>query len=1246
MRVRFRRVRAIRPLLTVMAFVVILAGTLASTASAQVTTTVLGTVKDQQSGVLPGATVVLISETKGTKSEPVVTNASGDFVLPSVPPDTYTLQVEMPSFKTLKRSGLTFGGDPRIALGTLTLEVGGQEEIVNVTGESPMIQAASGERSFTVDSTAVDNLPIANRNFTSLATLAPGVDITGAVGVSRVGGGGDSNIVMDGVSTSSPGNNAIMIRLNTESVASVKVVTSGYQAEYGRASGVQVTSVTKGGSNRFHGSVYDVERNSDWNSNSRTNILNGDPKTVAKERDFGFSVGGPVGKPGGTNKLFFFFSQEFEPRSSGNDVARFRMPTALERAGDFSQSTDNLGSPYPYIKNPALNGACTATDQTACYRADGVLGRIPQSDLYAPGLALLNMFPQPTITNIPAGQAFNYQLTRPIEDATGYQPVLRMDYQPTSVLRGTYRLALQGQRADQVFNGTLPGFNDTQMTHPTITTQVMSVNYTIRPTMLLEGSYGRTRNELSGCGLGGGNVPGPTFCTAGFPVSPLANPANAGIAGIPLIYPDARVVDPQFYTFRAMEQLQSPIWDGNRILLPPLVQWGSRIANAPPQNLLNSFYNTSLVEDFSASLPILKGRHTIKTGVFRLKQFQAQITGGAGNAIGTLSFSQDTPGANPFDTSFGFANAAIGTFSSYSQNSVFSEYSSDIRNLDFYAQDNWKTNSRLTLDYGLRFVHQVPEHDKFLRASNFLPEEWTLGAAPLLYVPGCVGGANPCTGTNRQAMNPATGQLLGPTSAVAIGTVIPGTGNSLNGLHQLGQGIVENGYKWPGLAIAPRFGAAYDPTGNQQIVLRGSVGLFFDRTAANATRAAGSNPPVSDSATLRYGKLQSLTTGQSIKGAPTLGGAWVYDSPDLPSSVQWNTGAQIALPYAAALDVSYVGQHSYAQAVSANINAVDFGAAFLSQNQDRTLAANATPGATAFSADLLRAMRGYGTITQNQQTGWRTFHSLQFSINRRFKNGLSFGFNDTWSLYDHQSTAPRFEHGPDRMAVQRADQAQADELLGTAVSQVHLMRGNFVWDLPDLQSAAAGLKAMGWVVNDWQLSGFWTGRTGTPYAVNFSYQNGGNSVNLTGSADYPARVVIVGDTGDGCSGDIHRAFNTSAFQGPATGSVGLESGNGYLRNCFTSTLDLSVMRMFRLGKARTAQIRLDLFNAPNAAAITGVQNTMNMNSPQTPTTITNLPYDANGNLIDSRSRPRGAGFGVANAYQAPRSIQLQLRFSF
>jgi hypothetical protein len=1221
-------------------------GVAATSAAGQVTTTVLGTVKDSSGGVLPGATVVLTSETRGTTTAPAITNGSGDFVLPSVTPDTYTLQVEMPSFKTLKRTGLVIGAEPRVALGTLTLEVGGTAEVVNVTGEAPLIQAASGERSFSVDSTSVENLPIANRNFTSLAGLAPGVDTSGGANVTRVGGGGDTNIVMDGISTSSPGNNAIMIRLNTESVAEVRVVTSGYQAEFGRASGVQVTSITKGGTNRFHGSLYDVERNSDWNSNSRTNILNGDPKTVAKERDFGYSIGGPIGKPGGNNKLFFFFSHELEPRQAGNNVVRYRLPTRLERMGDFSQSTDNLGNPYPYIRNPNVAGTCSASNQAACYQADGVLGRIPASDLYAPGMALLNMFPLPNIDNVPAGQNYNFQLTRPVERATGYQPVLRLDYQPMTKLRATYRIALQGQRADQVFNGTLPGFNDTQMTHPTITTQAWSVNYTLSPSIFVEASYGRTRNELSGCGLGGSAVPGPTFCTAGFPVSPLANPANAGIDGIPLIYPDARIVNPDFYTFQAMQKLQSPMWDGTRILLPPLFQWGGRIANAPPGNLLNSFYNTSLVQDFSTSVTIVKGHHTIKGGFSNLVQFQAQITGGAGNAIGTLSFSQDQPGVNPFDTSFGFANAAVGTFSSYSQNSHFAEYSSDIRNRDFYLQDNWKVNPKLSLDYGMRFVHQVPEHDKFGRASNFLPEEWSLASAPVLYVAGCANGVSPCSGQNRQAMDPLTGQFLGPTSAAAIGTVVPGSGDPLNGLFQLGQGIVDTGYKWPTLAFAPRFGVAYDLTGTQKFVLRGSTGVFFDRTAANATRAAGSNPPISDSATLRYGKLQSLATGLAIKGAPTLGGAWVYDSPDLPTSVQWNAGVQIALPFATAVDVSYVGQHAYAQGVSANINAVDFGTAFLPENQDPTLAPNATPGARSLSSDLLRAFRGYGTITQNRQVGWRTFHSLQLSFNRRFSKGLSFGFNDTWTLYDHQSTARRFDHAPDGTLMLRADQARADELLGTSIAQEHLLRGNFVWDFPDLQGSTTGLKTLGWVINDWQLAGIWTGRTGNAYDIDFNYQSGGGSVNLTGSPDYAARVNIIGDTGSGCSGDRLQQFNTAGFLGPSTGSVGLESPAGYLRGCFQSILDLSLMRSFGLGGDRAVQFRLDMFNAPNASAITSVQTTMNLSSPLNPGTITNLPYDASGQLIEARAAPRGAGFGVANAYQSPRTLQLQIRFKF
>src|SRR5262249_21186553 len=158
-------------------------------------------------------------------------------------------------------------------------EVGGAQETVEVKAEAPTVQASSGERSFTIPTDSVANLPLANRSFTALTALTPGVS-----GNNRLGGGGGNNIMMDGVSGVDTGSNAILLQMNVESIQEVKVLTSGYQAEYGRSSGLQVTAVTKSGTNRFKGSLYDVERNSDWNSNSKTNILNGDPKTVLRER--------------------------------------------------------------------------------------------------------------------------------------------------------------------------------------------------------------------------------------------------------------------------------------------------------------------------------------------------------------------------------------------------------------------------------------------------------------------------------------------------------------------------------------------------------------------------------------------------------------------------------------------------------------------------------------------------------------------------------------------------------------------------------------------------------------------------------------------------------------------------------------------------------------------------------------------------------------------------------------------------
>ena len=131
--------------------VLVLGALAAGPASAQITTgTVVGSVKDEQGLAVPGATVTLISEARGTEMAPVVTSATGDFVVPNVTPDTYTVEVSMPGFRRSLRPGVAVSGGDRIGVGELTLSVGGAAETVTVTAEAPLIQSQSGERSFRV----------------------------------------------------------------------------------------------------------------------------------------------------------------------------------------------------------------------------------------------------------------------------------------------------------------------------------------------------------------------------------------------------------------------------------------------------------------------------------------------------------------------------------------------------------------------------------------------------------------------------------------------------------------------------------------------------------------------------------------------------------------------------------------------------------------------------------------------------------------------------------------------------------------------------------------------------------------------------------------------------------------------------------------------------------------------------------------------------------------------------------------
>ena len=1199
-----------------------LMGLCATAAAGQITTgTVAGSVKDSQGGVIPGATVVLVSEARGTRSVPVVTNGTGDYVFPNITPDTYTIEVTMPGFRTSRRAGVAVSGGERVSIPALTIEPGGATETVNVTAETPLIQAQSGERSFAVTSTQIESLPLSgNRNFAALTGLTPGVN-----GTNRLGGGGQNNIMMDGISAMDTGNNGQMLQMNVESIAEVKVLTQGYQAEFGRSSGLQITAVTKSGTNRFHGSVYDIEDNSDWNTNSWVNQKNGDPKTESKTRTWGYSIGGPAGKPGGSNKLFFFYSHEYRPSSSGGAINRFRVPTALERAGDFSQSLDNNGRAIPQLRDP--NGGTFAGNV------------IPNDRLYQVGLNLLKRYPLPNLTQA-AGTNYNYELARPTDKNLLQQPAIRVDYQLSPALRFTAKYSAQRQKR-RVIPVTMSPFNDVLTPYPYITNYGITVNYTINPTTFLEGTYGSIKNELAGGGSGG------------ILTDQSATLASSGLAGLPILYPNSGVLDNTgYYAYKIMEAEKPVYYDATakKILVPPNFAWGSRIGAQPPNQTFPGFLNINKTQDVAISLTKVAGRHTIKAGFYNNHSYKAQNTGAGGVAnlspFGYINFGNDTN--NALDTGFGYANAAVGVFTQYLQQQKFVEGSMTYDNTEFYLQDNWKVSNRLTLDYGMRFTRQQPQADQFGQMSNFFPNLWSASAAPVLYVPGCSNGAVTCSGNTLNAKNPITGQVLtvaSGNSQAAIGTIVPNSGDLLNGIRAAGDGISKYSYVWPTLVYGPRFGVAYDITGTQNVVIRGGVGLFYDRPNGNTIFSIPTNPPITTSQDLRNGNLQNLGAGLSPVGVPAMS-TFQYDA-KVSSSTQWNAGIQMALPWASSLDVSYVGQRGFNLLQQVNLNQVNLGAAYLPQYQDTTKSPSTVPGQNALTTNLLRPLQGLSAIQQQTPDFYQQFHSLQTSFNRRFRNGLSFGLNYTYTIdyVGNSGLTKRLQHAADGTISVRADQAEYERINSNPGSLPHVVRGNFVWDLPDMQADGGARRALGLIINDWQLSGILTAGSGNNYDLGYSYQNSGANVNLTGSPDYAARIVFVGDPGSGCSDNQYAQFNVTAVTGPTYNSDGLESGRNLMRACPNKTVDLSLSRNIRLGGGRQATIRVDAFNAFNTVVISNRNATVQYVSP-TNLTIRNSQTLADGSVDPARLKPNNAGFGAATGAQAMRTVRLTFRFSF
>jgi len=233
---------------------------------AQVTSgSINGTVKDATGGVLPGATVTVSNPSTGV-TRTVSTNDTGEFVVPNLPPGTYTIRVELQGFKAFEKSDVRLSATDKLNAGVFELELGGTTEVVNVSagGGELQLQANSGERSDLITGNQLNNLALNGRNILDFVKVVPGVvsffdgQVAGTGGIDAFNVNGtranQHEFTIDGSSNVDTGNNGgTHVTLNPDAVAEMKILTSNYQAEFGKAGGGQLVVTTKSGSREVHG---------------------------------------------------------------------------------------------------------------------------------------------------------------------------------------------------------------------------------------------------------------------------------------------------------------------------------------------------------------------------------------------------------------------------------------------------------------------------------------------------------------------------------------------------------------------------------------------------------------------------------------------------------------------------------------------------------------------------------------------------------------------------------------------------------------------------------------------------------------------------------------------------------------------------------------------------------------------------------------------------------------------------------
>jgi hypothetical protein len=1179
-----------------------------------------GVIVDPSDSFVPGAKIRLTQVSTNTERE-ATSNEVGLFAFPSLIPSNYILTVSASGFQERKVDNITINAFQNLSLGRVQLSVGEAATVVNVSAETVAI-TEDPVRMEAVQSKQVTTMPLNGRNWTTLLKIIPGATPRNTQAINgreasydgyadfRINGknANQTQVNLDGGSVVDHGNDAkTTVAPSLESIQEVAVLTNNFRAEYGYRSGAVINVVTKAGGNQFHGTAWDYIRNEALNANSWSNNYFGLAKQRYRYNYFGGNLGGPVRK----DKLFFFFNYENLKQDTPTVTRQVRVPTALERAGDFSE-TINADGTRPRIFLPG-----TQASGNPMPVPNNIIPVQLRDEL---GMNILKLYPDPNLRNETSNNyLLQYARINPRTTNVG-----KVDWNITDRTRAYMRYNYDYGDLQDIVGWTSAGdvpFAVTKFRRPDHAAAA-NLTHSFSPTLVSETLFGWSYDYPH-------SVAGDSL----FPDK--IDRAKVGLDRLPNFF-------------------KTPY--GN--ILPQIDPGGTY-----PGFNFNRFPVYAIAHEYqwSNNWTWTRGAHILKWGGQFIKNTKDEIDGSVEK--GVFAFGVNT--ASDFDFGYSPANMVGGALTQFRQESTIRFKSSLYHDLHFFIQDTWKATQKLTLDFGLRLIHMPTEHNRNPAETLdavFLPGRWDRSKAPRFYVP------NPAS--PNQVIDPAN-----PNNPVPAGvantlrfSLVPGSGDPLNGVFALGGGLGNSGLRNPkAILFAPRGGFAW--SGIEKTVIRGGFGWGYNRVLIGQAVNAFENG-LTQLVDIRQTSIRSLITS-GLSGLQRLSprnfGVRDEASQKVPTVYDYSFSVQRELAGDMVLDVAYLGNIQRHQNVQFNINNVIPGTSGDARFIDPRLAGNnfagavspgnpnPLPGTRNVDANLMRPYAGLGDLLLTANVANAVYNSLQTSLARRTRNGLSFQVAHTYGYLRTQVEAP----GHYSLNWKGYTGFVADN------DRRHVVAVNYTYDVPKLAARLKMNNAVGKQIFDgWNVAhllNFYSGRYITPtFGIQEANTTNGvanlNSI-FTGSPNYAPRIQPLTNPNNGGS-NPSALFDIGAFGIPGLG-LGLGSRN-YLREPSTHSNDINITKTFFVGERYGLEMRASFFNPFNAVRRTDINSgaTFKANGARYEDgfRLFNSPDQLVRNLLDRRpnATPQEifnqyrSGFGHVNltSVQPNRIIEIGLRFRF